>query len=441
MENIKINLLKPNDKNPRNDLGDLTELVDSIKSNGIMQNLTVVKDGSKYTVVIGHRRLAAAKQAGLKEVPCEVKELSLQDQAQIMLMENMQRSDLTITEQAKGFQTCLDLGIKEVDIAKKTGLSKTTIKNRITLNKFDLGKVQKGIDKGAKIDDFLKLTKIKDKDAADELLNCIGTSSFSWKLEQQINDEKRIAWKNKIMKELNDLGVHIIKRNQQIYSETEFREYIRCPQVINEELKNVCAKESVDVYMVDDGYGMITIRIIDHSIKSNLISDEYEEDELSLWQRKKLFVKPYLETAYQLRTNFMQEILKTVIPVEKEREVFNFINELIINEEDAYVMSDGVDNQNLCKFFGLDEVEPKKSREEIIELINSSKNSTVLLMYLLLEVGTEEFDFDNDIEESDRNEYLTYKFLKLLGYEMSPEEQQLYDGTHLVYEEMKNLED
>lgn len=441
MENIKINLLQPNEKNPRNNLGDLTELVDSIKSNGIMQNLTVVKDGNKYTVVIGHRRLAAAKQAGLKELPCEVKELSLQDQAQIMLMENMQRSDLTITEQAKGFQTCLDLGIKEIDIAKKTGLSKTTIKNRIILNKFDLGKVQKGIDKGATIDDFLKLTKIKDKDAADELLNCIGTSSFSWKLEQQINDEKRIVWKNKIMKDLNDLGVKIIDRNERIYSQTRYKQFIRCPQEIDDELKNLCLNENIDVYMVDVGYGSIDIRIIDNNSSLNSVNEDCGDDEVSIWKRKRLIVKPYLETAYQLRTNFMQEILKTVIPVEKEREVFNFINELIINEEDAYVISEGIGKQSLCKFFGLDETEPKKSREEIVELINSSKNSTVLLMYLLLEVGTEEFDFENDIEESDRNEYLTYKFLKLLGYEMSPEEQQLYDGTHPVYEEMESLED
>lgn len=441
MENIKINLLKPNDKNPRNDLGDLTELVDSIKSNGIMQNLTVVKDGSKYTVVIGHRRLAAAKQAGLKEVPCEVKELSLQDQAQTMLMENMQRSDLTITEQAKGFQTCLDLGIKEVDIAKKTGLSKTTIKNRITLNKFDLGKVQKGIDKGATIDDFLKLTKIKDQEAIEELLKFIGTSSFSWKYEDQLKNEKRVVWKNKIMKELSDLGVKFIDASFDKYEETKYRDRLYCPSVIADEVKELCKNENIEVFASDDGYGMITIRIIDHSIKSNLVSDEYEEDELSLWERKRLLVKPYLETAYQLRINFMQEILKTVIPVEIEREVFNFINEVIINEEDAYVISNGVGKRILCKFFGLDETEPKKSREEIVELINSSKNSTILLMYLLLEVGTEEFDFDNDIEESDRNEYLTYKFLKLLGYEMSPEEQQLYDGTHQVYEEMESLEE
>ena len=66
---LPIELLKPHPKNPRKDVGDVTELAESIKANGIFQPLTVLSgdciDG--YTVVIGHRRLAAAKLAGLKK--------------------------------------------------------------------------------------------------------------------------------------------------------------------------------------------------------------------------------------------------------------------------------------------------------------------------------------------------------------------------------------
>lgn len=70
---ISVNLIDPHPENPRKDLGDLTELAESIKANGIMQNLTIIpKDGGRYTVVIGHRRLAAAKKAGLATVPCAI---------------------------------------------------------------------------------------------------------------------------------------------------------------------------------------------------------------------------------------------------------------------------------------------------------------------------------------------------------------------------------
>ena len=72
MTQLPVDKLFPHPDNPRKDLGDLTELADSIKANGIFQNLTVVPADDSYetfTVVIGHRRLAAAKLAGLSEVP------------------------------------------------------------------------------------------------------------------------------------------------------------------------------------------------------------------------------------------------------------------------------------------------------------------------------------------------------------------------------------
>ena len=63
---ININHIKPHPDNPRKDVGDVTELAKSIKVNGIMQNLTVVPAAEGYKALIGHRRLAAAKKAGLK---------------------------------------------------------------------------------------------------------------------------------------------------------------------------------------------------------------------------------------------------------------------------------------------------------------------------------------------------------------------------------------
>lgn len=73
--NIPINRLFPHPDNPRKDLGDLSELSASIKASGILQNLTVVPDepdtpDTDYTIIIGHRRYAAAKIAGLTELPC-----------------------------------------------------------------------------------------------------------------------------------------------------------------------------------------------------------------------------------------------------------------------------------------------------------------------------------------------------------------------------------
>lgn len=113
---IPVSKLWRHPDNPRKDLGDVTELAESIKVNGVLQNLTVVPligeitkkwDGESYRVIIGHRRLAAAKLAGLEELPCVVVEMSEREQLSTMLTENMQRSDLTVYEQAQGFQMML----------------------------------------------------------------------------------------------------------------------------------------------------------------------------------------------------------------------------------------------------------------------------------------------------------------------------------------------
>lgn len=89
LQNISIEKLCPHPDNPRKDLGDITELAESIKAQGILQNLTVVPYIGEvtgmpieglYRVVIGHRRLAAAKLAGLKEVPCAITDMTPQEQ-------------------------------------------------------------------------------------------------------------------------------------------------------------------------------------------------------------------------------------------------------------------------------------------------------------------------------------------------------------------------
>jgi ParB family chromosome partitioning protein len=93
----------------------LVELTKSIAERGILQNLTVVESehssGEKvYVAVIGNRRLAAAKHAGLTEVPCAVTDMDKPTQVGTMLLENMQRRDLTLIEECAGMQMMLDLG-------------------------------------------------------------------------------------------------------------------------------------------------------------------------------------------------------------------------------------------------------------------------------------------------------------------------------------------
>lgn len=183
---IPVDQLQPHPDNPRKDVGDVTELTDSIKANGIFQNLTVLRstnEDGKHTVIIGHRRLAAAKLAGLKEVPCMVVEMDEKEQISTMLLENMQRNDLTIYEQAQGFQMMLDLGETQDSIAERTGFSKTTVRHRLKLLELDPEEFRKAQERQPSLADYIKLEKITDPKLKSKALAAIGTANFDWQIE------------------------------------------------------------------------------------------------------------------------------------------------------------------------------------------------------------------------------------------------------------------
>lgn len=164
--------LKPHPKNPRKDLGDLTELSDSIKKNGIMQNLTAVpdpEDKDSYKIIIGHRRFAAGQKAGLEEFPVVIRDLDEAEQIRTMLCENIQRNDLTVIEQAQGFQMMMDFGITVDDLAKDTGFAKSTIYHRLNIAKLDENELVKKMDQ-LTITDLIELEKIEDEELRNKLL-------------------------------------------------------------------------------------------------------------------------------------------------------------------------------------------------------------------------------------------------------------------------------
>lgn len=175
--NIGVTHIHPHPENPRKDLGELTELAESIRKNGVMQNLTVIPIEGKtgeYMTVIGHRRCAAAKLAGVEELPCRIVDgMTENEQVSTMLEENMQRNDLTIFEQAQGFQMMLDLGDTEESIAAKTGFSKTTIRRRLSiakLNQKELKKKENDESFQLTLKDLYELEKISDIKVRDKIL-------------------------------------------------------------------------------------------------------------------------------------------------------------------------------------------------------------------------------------------------------------------------------
>ena len=130
--------IAPNPVQPRRcfDEESLRELSESIRSYGVLQPLTVRLRGGKYELVAGERRLRAARMAGLRELPCIVLDVNLEDAGLIALVENLQRKDLDFLEEARGLQQLIRMfGMSQEEAARRIGRSQSAVANKLRLLK------------------------------------------------------------------------------------------------------------------------------------------------------------------------------------------------------------------------------------------------------------------------------------------------------------------
>ncbi len=133
---LSISQIVPNKDQPRKVFkeDELAELSDSIKQNGILQPLLVRKKGAKYEIVAGERRYQAAKLAELKEVPVIIKDISDEEVFKLALIENLQRSDLSPLEEARGYKQLLkEKGCTQEEVARLVSKSRSAITNTMRL--------------------------------------------------------------------------------------------------------------------------------------------------------------------------------------------------------------------------------------------------------------------------------------------------------------------
>jgi ParB family transcriptional regulator, chromosome partitioning protein len=131
---IPIDKLDPNPDQPRTEIGDLTELSASIREKGVLEPLLVKPMMGRWMIIAGERRWRAATAAGLKELPCIEMDVDDSAVAEIALIENMQRKDLTPWEEADGLRAlCERFGYTHEDVARKVGKSRSTVTEALSI--------------------------------------------------------------------------------------------------------------------------------------------------------------------------------------------------------------------------------------------------------------------------------------------------------------------
>jgi ParB family transcriptional regulator, chromosome partitioning protein len=133
---IALNKLDPNPEQPRVEIGDLTDLTDSIREKGVLEPLLVKPSrlSGRWMIIAGERRWRAARDAGLREVPCIEMDVDDRAVAEIALIENMQRKDLTPWEEADGLRALTErFGYTHEEVARKVGKSRSTITEALSI--------------------------------------------------------------------------------------------------------------------------------------------------------------------------------------------------------------------------------------------------------------------------------------------------------------------
>jgi ParB family chromosome partitioning protein len=441
---IPVDDLYPHLLNPRKDLGDLTEITDSIRANGILQNLTVQKgrydsdgtfhDGDDgYTILIGHRRHAAAKLAGLETVPCVIVNISEAEQVQMMCMENMQRTDLTIYEQAVSFQMMLDFGGSVEEVAAKTGFSKTTIKRRLQMAKLDRETMLAVSGRQASLQDYDRLAQIEDIDTRNKVLCEIGTNNFNSAIEKAVkaqqdkknSDDWREFFDKNGVKEIPEDDIWSSKYQNLGYVTNAFSK-----EKFNALIKD---KEYSEIFFAASRYPGTTfyIRAPKVTTEAEVAAAEERARELELERQRRGRLNEIANRAYKLRFDFIKnfplsESKKVAGTVAKWHFLREIVGMLTVGVLNGYgPMQAGKEN-----FSNLFDVNAGTDTQILVDFVDKHAEKALLMQVYAqwCDNASGCWDYSMHYRESPRLKWL-YKFLCDLGYRMSDEETQMINGT------------
>ena len=422
IQNIAIEKLHEHPDNPRKNVGDVTELAESIKQSGVLQNLTVVPAHGyhfgDYTVLIGHRRLAAAKLAGLKELPCAIVEMEKKDQIATMLLENMQRSDLTVYEQAQGMQMMMDLGDSVTEISEKTGFSESTIRRRVKLLELDAEKFKESESRQVSMAEYDRLFEIEDKDTRNELLEHIGTANFNNALSSAKDKKARKEKQDAIVAELSKYAT---ETTHGVAQKLKWVKYIYNAEEVPKDY------EDANHYFTRETYGSSVglYREYTEEEKRKTAENERKREEDERLRDEAKERRAQLDALSNRFRDLRRDFVKTCGDLRKK---LNILSEFAAW---SLVSQDWINGETLNLLVG-DEVYKGAYEDNSAYAAWLQENAYKGLLYSAYAKSGNPGSYHDYYGNPKENKELDilYDYLIALGYEMSNEEKAYKDGTH-----------
>lgn len=481
---LKPEELYPHPDNPRLDIGDITELVESVKANGILQNLTVIpgrkgtpeeiahiralrdklaadpapstltKDAleeideqirnewvaTDYTVLIGHRRLAAAKAAGLETVPCKIlKGTNRNDQISIMLQENMQRNDLTIFEQSKSFQLMLDLGETVNTLAEKTGFSETTIRHRVKMGELDQKLLkQRADDEGFQLNliDLYELEKVEDPEKRNKILTEASSSNdMKWRIRNAVLEQTRSRNYEKLKKLLRKMKISKAPDGVSRYSNDY--ELVKCFVLDKDIPEEISIKEKPEEVVWVDGYGG---QICLMKKRKRVAREQTEYDRKAAEDKKKRKqLMDIIKTMERQRQDYIRDIVAGKVKPPQE---------VTKNQDGILRILTAAEIKNQNNFLGESSwyayaLGKKKWEVKPEEKDGRAFSAPLIIQHLVIagllcENSDSFMEYPNlYVPEKVEGVKLLYDALEMYGYQLEEDERKVLDGTHELYGKWK----
>ena len=456
LENIRmipIGWLEHHPENPRKDLGDLSELAESIKRQGIMQNLTIVPaeeertgDYYMYWVVTGNRRLEASRMAGLKELPCMISDMDRPEQVATMLAENMHRADLTLYEQAKGIQMMMDLGFSKEQVEERTGFSRQTIERRLAVAALPEKAAKEAVELGYDLIDLVDIAALEDPKKQEELL-AVGASEKSDGLNKQ-GLRQRIRWAQKEQEEKKARGPLIEKvkgwAKEMKDSDRWSGSFEQVRELTIPIKAGAVVREPMDKgpYYYWAGFG--NIEIYRRTKKEKHVKSEAE---IRLEERRARAKELNAEMRAR-RVNFVSgwkqdAVMEAWLKGKLFHWIFNWKSKY--NPGDFYASFHSLRSDKFREFCGMPKEENRDPAESLQEEMWRRKVplNRAMLAWMLSGglVSDERPGYANEYNgthQADADMDRVYEVLDFAGYVLTDEEKQWKDGTHPFYGGGKN---
>lgn len=368
---IPIEDILPNRFQPRLNFDDqaLQELAASIKQHGIIQPLVLRKLGDKYEIIAGERRYKASQLAGLTTVPAVISNIDDDKSAEVALIENIQRKNLTPIEEAKSYKNLLDRGyLTQEQLAEKMGISQSTIANKLRL---------------------LNLTD----EVQDALLNEKISERHARSLLTIKDPEEQVKWLNKIITDRLTVRQLDIELKKVVSNENESDDDTSIPIVeLNPNIEQI--KENA--FDINPVQGL-------HDIESMLKPSMPGEKTYDLNQVETLDLDDLDEDEV-----VTTEKIKTEEESQKpQNKFFNFLEDEIANMNEDSSIDDIFSNQSTMDIFTnqptIDTSNTNPILENNIELTNEIKNDSIISEPTLEEVVTPGEELKNDLENQLNN--------------------------------------